>query len=96
MPGFEAEGERLTTINGFDAILDLLADKIAERLENRPARNTPHRLLTVKQAAAELNTTESALRMMLHRKQIAAIKQGRSTRIEASEIEAFIERNRTL
>lgn len=84
--------------SGIDELLDLLADKVAERITARHLehRHPSRRLLTVKEAALELNTTESALRAMLHRKQLAAIKQGRSTRIEASEIEAFIERNRTL
>lgn len=63
--------------------------------EKPPTNKTPpkKRLLTIKEAAAELALSEPGLRLWVARRKIAVVRLGRSLRIPAGELERFIEEN---
>lgn len=53
------------------------------------------RLLTIEQAAELLNVSVRNVREQIYRRRLGVVKVGRLVRIEATELEAFIERGRS-
>ena len=53
------------------------------------------RLLTIEQAAELLNVSVRNVREQIYRRRLGIVKVGRLVRIEATELEAFIERGRS-
>ncbi len=61
---------------------------------NADRGNADRLLLTVEEAAEQLNVTVRNVREHIYRHRLPIVKVGRLVRIEQSELEAFIERGR--
>lgn len=59
-----------------------------------PIRGIADRLLTVEEAAEQLNVSVRNVREHIYRRRLPIVKVGRLVRIEQSELQAFIERGR--
>jgi excisionase family DNA binding protein len=81
----------ITSALSFDAVLDLLADKIAARLQPAPA--SEHRLLTVKEAARRMDSSPSSIRHLIASGQIPprVVRHfGRSIRLDQTEFDKWM------
>lgn len=76
-----------------DAVLDLLADKVAERLRSQITPQ-PVKLLTVVQVGDMIGRSKSAVQHLIAAGEIPAVKVGRRVHVEVEEIQKWIERNR--
>ena len=61
-----------------------------------PIRGIADRLLTVEEAAEQLNVSVRNVREHIYRRRLPIVKVGRLVRIEQSEPQAFIERGRVM
>lgn len=75
----------------FDAIADAIAVRVAERM----TAQRELRLLNVDEVAKAIGRTSGAVRQLISRGEIVAVRSGRRVQIETSQLEAWIERNRT-
>ena len=55
---------------------------------------SPVRLLTVKQAAEYIGRSESAMRHLIHNRDIPVVRKGRSVRIDRKDLDTWIENNK--
>jgi len=84
----------LDRLGAIESLLGSFPPELRSKEEKRPTNKTPKkRLLTIKEAAAELALSEPGLRLWVARRKIAVVHLGRSLRIPAVELERFIEEN---
>lgn len=62
--------------------------------ERRTTKRGPQ-LLTIEEAAARLSVSIRNIRHQIYRRQLPIVKVGRLVRIDAGDLEEFIERGRT-
>lgn len=76
-------------------LLDQLAELIAAKVIERMSAPTDDAVLNVAEAGRRIGRTAGAVRQLVARGEIAAVRCGRRVQIEARELEAWRERNRT-
>jgi hypothetical protein len=75
-----------------DALLDALADKVAQRLREDPLEQRPApRLLSVEGAAKYLSRTPSAIRNMLNTKKLKPVRLDGRVYLDIQELDRMIE-----
>jgi excisionase family DNA binding protein len=78
----------------FDRLLDLLAERLANRLSQEPGRLYP-RLLTVEQAAAYLGRTPEAIQNLTHSGKIPTVIDDRLVFLDRLDLERWIDEHKT-
>lgn len=76
-------------------ILEQLADLVVERMESRTAVSTPKRLMSLKEAGVYLGRTAASVQQLVARGEIPAVTHGRRKHVLVSDLDDWIERNRT-
>ena len=77
----------------FEALVDALADRVAERIREQPL-TSQQRLLTVRQAAEYIGRTEPAVRHLIAQSKIRAHKADRRISIDVRELDRWVEDNK--
>jgi excisionase family DNA binding protein len=77
----------------FERIADLVADRVLDRLD-RPGRPSQRRLLTVDQAAEYLARSPLAVRHLINRRVLPAVRHGRRVFLDRADLDSFIERTK--
>jgi predicted DNA-binding transcriptional regulator AlpA len=94
---FAQQQARPTGRHPLDALIDMVAEQVEQRLlERRRAEAVPTRLVPLPEAAAILGRTPAAVYKMLSRGELHGVKRpgGRRVFIELAEIRQYIARNR--
>jgi excisionase family DNA binding protein len=86
--------------SSFDALLDVLADRLAEKLYAKLAQDgagapVRPRLLTVEQAAAYLGRTKEAVQHMVGSGKLPVVRADRRLSFDVRDLDGWIERNKT-
>lgn len=76
---------------GLDALADAIAARVADRL-NQPDQP---RLLTVSEAAAYIGRTPNALRCMIARGKVPAVRDGRAVHLDRADLDNWVELRKT-
>jgi excisionase family DNA binding protein len=84
-------------------VVNQIAQAVAARLLPHPNGNgngntqkpIPKRLLTVKEAAAYIGRSESAIYHLVARREIAVVRHGRNLRFDVKELDRWIEGDKT-
>lgn len=79
-----------------DHFVDAIADAVARRLEGKFAEQhgTGRRLLTVDEAAEYLGYTPAAIRHMVAKGQLPAVRNGRTVRFDVVDLDCWIEEHK--
>jgi len=77
-----------------DQLAQALTARIAPQIQNNNPGKMYPRLMNVKQAAAYLGRSESALFHLVARREIPCIKHGRNLRFDRLELDKWIERDK--
>ena len=83
----------------FDAILDALADRLAERVRAELAQagngaNVKPRLLSIEEAAIYLGRSEQAIRRMVQSGKIPKVQGDRRLQVDIADLDRWIEQNK--
>lgn len=73
-----------------DALLDILADKIAARIQ--PERSSRKLLVTLKEAGELIGRSPGAVNQLIKRGELRGVVCGRRIHLQTKEIEEWIER----
>lgn len=78
------------------SVLDELAEKIAEIvvMRLRGPHKQPTRLLTVKETAERIGRSPDAVRLLINRKRMPAIKAGGRIHVKEADLERWVEQHR--
>ena len=85
----------MLTERHYAEMLDTLAEVIAAKVASRLAAQKQIRVLNLNEAASMIGRTVGAMRQLIARGEIPAVRSGRRVQVEISQLEAYIERNRT-
>ena len=77
----------------FDKLMEVLADKLAEKLSQDNSRLYP-RLLTVEQASVYLGRTKDAVNHMVALSKLPTVRADRRVFIDRVDLDAWIEENK--
>lgn len=77
-------------VSALDSFLDILAEKVAARIQIQPAQTK--RLLTLKQAGEMIGRSAGAVNQLVKRGELRGVVCGRRIHIQIKEIEDWIER----
>jgi excisionase family DNA binding protein len=78
----------------FDALLEILAEKLANRLTQEPSRLLP-RLLTIEQAAAYVGRTREAMQHLSSSGKIPTVRADRRIFLDRLDLDKWIDDNKT-
>ena len=78
----------------FDALLEILAEKLANRLAQEPSRLLP-RLLTIEQAAVYLGRTREATQHLASAGKIPTVRSDRRIFLDRLDLDKWIDDNKT-
>jgi excisionase family DNA binding protein len=78
----------------FDALLEILAEKLANRLTQEPSRLLP-RLLTIEQAAAYVGRTREAMQHLSSSGKIPTVRADRRIFLDRLDLDKWIDENKT-
>ena len=78
----------------FDALLEILAEKLANRLTHEPSRLLP-RLLTIEQAAAYVGRTREAMQHLSSSGKIPTVRADRRIFLDRLDLDKWIDENKT-
>jgi excisionase family DNA binding protein len=104
--GFDAPAEASTMLRGsshcdlnevLDRLLDVLAEKLVAKQEERQCRNgaPARRLLSVEEAAAYLGRSPAAIRHMIESGKLPAVRIDRRVAVDIRDLDRLIEASKT-
>jgi excisionase family DNA binding protein len=74
-----------------DQFMEAIVEGVARRLEDKLDRPDGPRLLTIEQAAQYLGYTPAAARHMVAKGQLPCVRNGRTIRFDAADLNRWIE-----
>lgn len=77
-----------------DALLETLADRVAQRLRTTATKTGETRLLTVAQAAEYLGRSKPAVHRLIASKRLPVVRADRRLFLDRQDLDAFISRNK--
>lgn len=78
--------------NFIERIVQAIVARLLPHLQNGNApKTTQKRLLTVKEAAAYLGRSESAVYHLVSRREIPVVRHGRNLRLDVKSLDAWVE-----
>jgi hypothetical protein len=78
----------------FDRLMEILAEKLATRLTQEPARLYP-RLLTIEQASLYLGRTPEAMQHLVASGKVPTVRADRRVFLDRNDLDRWIDDNKT-
>lgn len=77
-----------------NAVVAAIRAQVLQEMQQRPTATPTRRLLTCAQAAEYLGRTEPAVRQMVFKCQLVAVRIGRNVRIDVRDLDVLIAESR--